>query len=123
MVFRKTRLPSRRRVKSDELSEKSKKKKNVLTFFPHSLKLDKTERQEEIGVPVLGAARLACSLSPPSHPLLTMGSSGEVVWARLSDASSTTTTTAADEHSSSSHSAAVSLWRDLAGALSADPGA
>lgn len=61
-----------------------------------------------------------------------MTSEQEDVWARLAalsaaDDDEASTTTAADggdtdNDQSSMHSAAVSLWRDLAAALSADPG-
>jgi hypothetical protein len=59
-----------------------------------------------------------------------MTSEQEDVWARLAalsaaDDDEALTTTAADggdTDQSSMHSAAVSLWRDLAAALSADPG-
>ena len=129
MAFVRNRLPtSTKKREEDEFSEKVK----AHFFFSSPLKLKQSDTGGNLARPVLSAARPACSLSPPSHALLTMGSNRgeEDVWARLADASSSTstTTTAADEQSSSSsssssHSAAVSLWRDLADALSADPGA
>lgn len=103
---------------------------NALTlFFRLETKIKKRDGKELAPLCLVQRdSRALCRLPLVPSPL-TMGScSREDVWARLSAAAdASSATTAADEQSqpasTNKHSAAVSLWRDLAEVLSADPGA